>query len=275
LELHRLMVSDTTTSSCVRLLEAAVLGGGGLKLQRDGQLLTLKPLFRAYLEEAWLPFARDALRALLAWGICPVVLLPEPPPPFFDEDAQEAQAQARSPPGGRAAPPRPTNAPPSVLDVSRAQLSFDARGPHGLQRLYRATAIGAELEDDEGRRIPDSHVFVANPPLDNGEVVSVMTAVAPRLSFVAQLREHALAAESVRSRQSIVTSVQPKQYGKGADLYDPSSSPPAGDSNRRAPASLAAAEALRAPAAADRPVHGRREPPPAARQRGPGRQPPL
>lgn len=207
--------SNATASACARLLEASVLGTGGMKLKRHGHDVKLTEAFEGHLRTQWTPFAIEALRHLVSWGFCPISVAREAPRGFVAASTVAKDSKLKT--AKTAINPIPI-VPVLGQTVQVMQLPNETRLQLTLG-LYQIDTTAAEPVS-----LPDSYVYPMTPPID-GHVVSVMSTLFRRIEFVDRLVMHAAAAEAVRSRQSLVTTIRPPaRLGGGGDQHwDPAS----------------------------------------------------
>lgn len=212
LGLRRAMEVDPVASACLRLLQSAVVQG--LELHRDGKPVALKPAFRTHIDLHYVPFCQDAVAALLAWGVVPVCLskLGRRATLFGDSSATEPLREQQ----------RKVNA-DNVFPVVPMMQSLVVRhvdDEDGLTRsyeLHHAHKIG-----DGDSKVLESAVYVMTAPTADGQLQSTMATLAEGGEFTRTLARHALEAEAIRTRQAIVTAVDPKANAGGEPTYDPS-----------------------------------------------------
>ena len=169
--------AESSAQACARILTSGVLGSE-LQLTRDGQVVTLKPVFKAHLLSEWTIFARQALISLLKYGICPVKLATQPQAPF---GRPYAKGQEK-------------NRVPVVAEVACCRVKI-------VEEDYRRTY---KLVDDQGEEVPDSHVFVrVEPTCTAHQVCSPMSSLVDDIEFILRMNSFAIDAESVRSRHLI------------------------------------------------------------------------
>jgi len=206
--------SNATASACARLLEASVLGTGGIKLKRQGQEVKLTEAFETHLRTQWAPFATEALRHLISWGFCPIAIAREAPRGFVPADATRTTPSATQTLKTAQTAVNPIPICPVLGQTVHVLQTLDERGLQATLGVYLLSATAAEPVP-----LPESYVYQMTAPID-GTAVSIMSTLFRRIEFVDTLVVHAAAAEAVRSRQSLVTTIRPPpRMGSGGDQH--------------------------------------------------------
>ena len=72
--------------------------GSGVVVKRGGNNVKLTDAFARYLEERWIPFARDVIDNFLKYGFAVVSIENDTPPPFAGLREQRKRQRASEPP---------------------------------------------------------------------------------------------------------------------------------------------------------------------------------
>ena len=215
----------------------------GVVVRRGGNDVPLKPTFQKHLDSCWLPFARHVIDSFLCYGFAVVSLEEEPPPAFASFMAAKKTATSgapsdmnptetgsdhrRDPPDSSGA--RANKAPsvddlhaskrdnealganmvPFVPDVGTYEVSFVRVGALGYRRSYR---IFGTNSDSVYRQDFSSEIFFKSEPDVMGNINSSVACVYQSAAFIAALEELALQAETVRTRQLLVTQPLPRTH---------------------------------------------------------------
>jgi len=89
------------TSPSIRACRAILFGqmlGSGVVVKRGGNNVKLTDAFARYLEERWIPFARDVIDNFLKFGFSVVSIENDAPPPFAGLREQRKRQRAGEPP---------------------------------------------------------------------------------------------------------------------------------------------------------------------------------
>ncbi len=212
--------SHPTIRVATSLVKAA-LCSGGIRLMRGGSEVKLTSAFQAHLDGAWMDFVREAVDALLTFGMVPVALIEDARAPFAadDEDEDERVATtATGAPRGRQARSGGGGGPggevlvPVVPPLGTYKLSFDASLRRRYKLEYRENLFGRDEEP------PLTDVFVHSAPDEHGNLTSALGTVFELIAFERQLVGYALAAEQVRSRTNLVLQPAPKPATQASPL---------------------------------------------------------
>jgi len=228
------------TSPSIRACRAILFGqmlGSGVCVKRGGNNVKLTDAFAKYLEDRWIPFARDVIDNFLKYGFAVVSIENDDPPPFAGLREQRKRQRAAEPPpvqDGKAARARSVAYPqsaasivgkgvrnvavdardsaanmvPIVPDPNVYMLAFIRRDDSNYKRQYRiySTSSRNVFREDHA-----AEVFFRDEPDAAGNFRSPLATVFQSASFISALEELALQAEVVRARQLLVTQPATKQ----------------------------------------------------------------
>ena len=175
--------SDATVRMCRRIIRQTLFSNGIEFSQRKARGIRPDPNMQDVMDDYWLPFCEDALDSAMVTGFVVVEIVKQH--------------------GCRI---------PVVRRPGTFSIGFDASKPILEYVVWDITSTA----DDP---IPNTFVFdfFGSKPMQNGTIVSQMTAVLPDILYWQQMSALSLNMESHRAVPPIVTEVQEKSGGRAQD----------------------------------------------------------
>lgn len=173
--LYALYASDPVIKACASKLTESLFNGG-ISIMLGEEEASPTDAFQRLIDEAWLPFAREAVDRMRAWGFVPWVVL-----------RGEGRADADRDPY------------PAVPPIGTFRIAVETD-------RFRSRLVAL---DEEDKAMEEVRFFVVSMPAPDGAVRSKVASLLALTDFQEELLDAATAAERMNGRPLMVTQTRP------------------------------------------------------------------